>query len=408
MHLEDVVDIHALRRLGLQDDLPSAAEFIEVVDVIAAERGLQSGEDIADADAQGLGALAVDVEPDQRRRGAVGGKDAGQCRVGVRRLHQPARDRGHLVRRRPRIGLQLVFKPGPGAEPDDRRQVERHDNRRRHFGELGAQMIEHAPHAFGRGRALVERGQRDKKCRFVRLGDAVENAVADDRGHRCDTRASPWRCARHRPRPGCAVERGALGQLRLDQQGALILLRQKARRDGAAKPNDQDDGGPDQRQIQQHPWRQPPDNAGIAALHGVDAALHRADDPAGRPTVAQQQSAERRRQGQRVDRRNQHRHRHRDRELLIELADDAGDERDRDEHRQQHQRDCDDRPGDQAHRGFGRVSRRHLRVLGHHVLDRLDDDDRVVDDDPDRQHQRQQRDRVGGKADRQHHRESAD
>ena len=59
----------------------------------------------------------------------------------------------------PRIGLQLVFEPGPGAEPDDRRQVERHDNRRRQFGKLGAQMGEHAPHAFDRERALGERGQ---------------------------------------------------------------------------------------------------------------------------------------------------------------------------------------------------------------------------------------------------------
>ena len=47
-------------------------------------------------------------------------------------------------------------------------------------------------------------------------------------------------------------------------------------------------------------------------------------------------------------------------------------------------------------------------MLGQHVLDRLDDDDRVVDDDADRQHQRQQRDRVGRKAERQHHSKAAD
>ena len=205
-----------------------------------------------------------------------------------------------------------------------------------------------------------------------------------------------------------AIERGAFGQLRLHQQRALILLRQKPRRHGAAEAQNRGDRDADQRQGQQHPRREPPDDAGIAALHAVDAALHRADDPAGRRAVAQQQRAQGRRQGQRVQRRDQHRHRHGDGELLVELADDAGDESDRNKDRQQHQGDRDDRRGDLAHRRFGRVGRRHFGMLGDHVLDRLDDDDRVVDDDPDRQHQRQQRDRVGRKAERQHHRKGAD
>ena len=42
------------------------------------------------------------------------------------------------------------------------------------------------------------------------------------------------------------------------------------------------------------------------------------------------------------------------------------------------------------------------------VLDRLDHDDGVVDDDADRQHQRQQRDGVGREAERQHDGEGAD
>ena len=150
--------MHALRRLGLQDDLPGAAEFVEVVDVVAAERGLQRGEDVADADAQGLGALAVDVEPDQRRRGAVGGEDAGQRRVRVRRLHQPARDRRHLARRRARIGLQLVFEPGSGAETDDRRQVERDDDRRRQLQEIAHAAGRARPTRFGRSEVRSANG----------------------------------------------------------------------------------------------------------------------------------------------------------------------------------------------------------------------------------------------------------
>ena len=111
----------------------------------------------------------------------------------------------------------------------------------------------------------------------------------------------------------------------------------------------------------------------------------------------QEHGAERRRQRQRVDRRDHHRHRDRDRELPEQLARDAGNEGDRHEHREQHQRDGDDRRGDLAHGAPRRFGRRESRGPSPAVLDRLDHHDRVVDDDADREHQREQRHRVGGK-----------
>ena len=60
------------------------------------------------------------------------------------------------------------------------------------------------------------------------------------------------------------------------------------------------------------------------------------------------------------------------------------------------------------HRLLGRVGRREVRLLLHHAFDVLDHDDRIVDDDADGQHEREQRDRVGGIADRQQHGERAD
>ena len=54
---------------------------------------------------------------------------------------------------------------------------------------------------------------------------------------------------------------------------------------------------------------------------------------------------------------------------------------DRDEHRRQDQRDADDRPRDFLHRLQRRVARRH--ALFDVMLHRLDDDDRVVDDEAD-------------------------
>ena len=56
--------------------------------------------------------------------------------------------------------------------------------------------------------------------------------------------------------------------------------------------------------------------------------------------------------------------------------------------------------GDLGHRLLGRLGDRKVRLLLDHALDVLDDDDGVVDDDADRQHQRQQRHRVGRIADR--------
>ena len=200
MHLEDVVGLHALGRFGLQDHLPGAAEFVEVVDAIAAESGLQRGEDVVDTDAQRRGSLAVDVEPDQRGRGAIGGEDAGQGRIRVRRLHDAAGDRRHLARRRPGKGLQLVIKPGAGAETDNRRQVERDHDRRRQFQKIRAQTVEDAPHALGLCHAVRERRRGStKNVALFDLIDAVDQAVADDRGDRRHPRRCLGDFARHRP-----------------------------------------------------------------------------------------------------------------------------------------------------------------------------------------------------------------
>ena len=63
-------------------------------------------------------------------------------------------------------------------------------------------------------------------------------------------------------------------------------------------------------------------------------------------------------------------------------------------------------PETSLHRLQGRVARRQpvLDV----VLDRLDDDDRVVDDEADREHQAEQRQRVDREAEQREERERAD
>ncbi len=85
------------------------------------------------------------------------------------------------------------------------------------------------------------------------------------------------------------------------------------------------------------------------------------------------------------------RQRDRQRELPVDRADAAALHRARDEHRHQHDRDRDDGAADLAHRLARRVLRRQA-FLAHDAFDVLDHDDRIVDDDADRQHHAEQAD----------------
>ena len=113
----------------------------------------------------------------------------------------------------------------------------------------------------------------------------------------------------------------------------------------------------------------------------------------------QHQHAQRRRQRQRDDPRDDDRDRDRHRELAVELAGEPAEEGDRHEHGAKRQHDRDDRSRHLAHRLDRGVARRQL-VLAHVPLDVLQHDDRVVDDDADRQHHAEQRQRVDRVAER--------
>ena len=78
-HAIDVVDGGAVGRLGLHLHLPGAAEEVKVVGVGAAHRRLQRREDVGDADAQRLRALAVELEVDLRGRRPIGREQLSSC-----------------------------------------------------------------------------------------------------------------------------------------------------------------------------------------------------------------------------------------------------------------------------------------------------------------------------------------
>ena len=110
---------------------------------------------------------------------------------------------------------------------------------------------------------------------------------------------------------------------------------------------------------------------------------------------------ERRAQRGREDQRDDHRQRHRrgdgDRELPVDDAGRPAEEGHRQEHRGQHHRDADQRAGDLGHR-LARGLLRRQAFLGHHALHVLHDDDGVVDQQADRQHDAEHGQRVDREA----------
>ena len=114
--------------LGLQVDLPGAAEQVEVVDVVAAERRLQRVEHVADADAERLHLVAVDIEVELRRVGRVGGEHAGSSFGSwLAAKMSPRATAARSAGSPPRRSWQLVLEAAAGAEADDRRHVEGDD-----------------------------------------------------------------------------------------------------------------------------------------------------------------------------------------------------------------------------------------------------------------------------------------
>ena len=143
--------------------------------------------------------------------------------------------------------------------------------------------------------------------------------------------------------------------------------------------------------------------AGEQAVEAAEEDAQRAAHLALRP---QEQRAESRAQGQRVEGRDDHRHGDRHRELLVHAPGDARYEGRRDEDGGQDQRDPHDGSRHFLHRLEGGVARR--QPLLDVMLDRLDDDDGVVDHEADGQHEAEERQRVDGEAQQREHHERAD
>ena len=121
---------------------------------------------------------------------------------------------------------------------------------------------------------------------------------------------------------------------------------------------------------------------------------------------SQQPRRHHRRQGQRHDAGDEHRARKRERELAEQRAGEPALDADRDVDRGESDGHCDDWPDQLARAEQRRVIRR--ASLADVALDVLDHDDRVVDDQTDRQHDRQQGQQIQREAEDLHQEHAAD
>ena len=237
----------------------------------------------------------------------------------------------------------------------------------------------------------------------------VEDGDAADGDHMLDARdfaGDPLDLLHDRVR---ALLRGAIGQLRGDDQVALVLGRQK----GGGHARQPVDGDSDERKREDD--------------HGAGAAGHCADEPcvsalggavddveAAREKVAllgrlrrpEPQRGLRGLEGECVHRADEGGGRDDQRELPVKLSCEPRHKSSGNEHRHQDQRDAEDRPGQVVHRPGRRLA------AGDPLLDvsrdAFDDDDRVVDDDSDRQHEGEQCREIDRKAEGRHGGEGAD
>ena len=107
---------------------------------------------------------------------------------------------------------------------------------------------------------------------------------------------------------------------------------------------------------------------------------------------SEKQRAQRRTEGERIESRDDHGDGHRHRKLLIHRSRNAGDENGGDENGRENKRNCDDGPLHLRHGLESRIPRRQP-VLDM-ALNRLDDNDGIIDDKADRENQAKERERV--------------
>ncbi len=252
--------------------------------------------------------------------------------------------------------------------------------------------------------------QRDEIEAGVGRRGSGEKAVARDRGDVLDALGLAEDLIDPLADRVRALQRRRVGQLDVHEEVPLVLHRQEAGGQLLAEEAAEDDEADQDCDADEHLPDEVARQADVALRHPSEDAVEPGEElperPLGLLLRPQDQRAERRREREGIEGRDEDRDRDRDRELHVHPALDAAHEGHGNEHGGENEGDSDDRLGDLFHRLQRGVLRREA-VLDV-VLDRLDDDDRVVDDEADREDEAEQRQRVDREAEHRKEDERAD
>ncbi len=331
------------------------------------------------------------------------GEDATDLRALLRRLDE-ARDLLAELARRVRAAsiLEHEAEAASRAQALDRGRRERDDRGPGNDGELTVQRTQYT---LGAGRCVgsfvpwLERDEEEARVRGRALREEAEAGDGGVRAHAGGGVEDGLHLAAYLVGP---LQRRGRRQLDVHEEIALIFVgdesagslggdaaREGTQRDEEAEPEDE-------------PPREDAAHRDVAVATSVEGPIERIEE-ALEPALLladdagpEEQRAQRRAERERVERGDDDRDGDGQRELLVEAAGDTRDERDGDEHRGEHEGNGDDGRADLVHRLARCIEGRHpvLDV----TLHRLDDEDGVVDDETDRQHEPEQRERVDREA----------
>ncbi len=419
LELTDLIGILTELLFSLDVDLISAAETVEVVGIQRAQVHLQGVEDIADGHAMRLGLLAVNRGIDLWHVHCVAGEQPGQFRHAAAFGDDVLGFLIKLVVTQVATVFDLQAEAANGAKSLYRRWREN-----RHVGFLNRRELAVQCTGDGVGReawvlAFIERLEGDEYHAVVRaVGEAVDRQTRE--GNRVFHPGLLECQLRHAlDHVLGAVQARGVRQLGKCHQVLLVLAWHKTGwRAGEAQPGQNHQPRIDQ-QRDAAAANDAGDGAHIAVAGFFKESVERAEQPASEYFIEETREAilgcivsfkqyrgQRRRQGQRVERRDDRRDGNGQCELFIELPGKARNKRCRYEHRAQHQRRGNDRPRHFSHGLVRRLDR--FKPQLDVTLDVLDHHNRVVHHDADGQYQAEQRQRVQRETEHVHQSEGAD
>ena len=410
VELSDLLRRDAVFAFRLHEDPPLPSEPVELVHEQPAEKRLHRLIDIADRHALPQHLVPIDTGEDLRLVGGERRRDPGELGT-LARFGQEFLELG--VEKVDRAAAPVLQPEGKAPLAAEARNRGRHDRERRGFRrgrfQLAVQPVHERPRLERRATPLLPGFQLHEVERVVARGHARDQAEPDDRvevGHAVGLREQGVHLAGDRVGP---FERRGRRQLDVQQKVAVVLLREKARGQPVAEEargqREQHECGDADERLSNQPVTQADVPVRGSLQPAVEPGEHPPEPAARLLARTEQQGRQRRRQRQRVEGGDDDRHRNRDGELLIEPSLNPAHHANRNEDRGEDQRDADDRPGHLLHRFQGRVFWAHpfFDVVFH----RLHHDDRIVDDEADREDEAEERQRVDRETEQREHREGA-